>query len=417
MGRARREPRQATAFAVSLFGVATFTFFAVTARFPNLLTEFGIYIALLGLLLRPRELKFPTALLWAAVFLLWALVTSFLAVSPETALTELIERLKALVIFFVVVNTLRTPQQVRFYVLLIIVAFMIYPGRGTLQSYVAGSTYMGRANWNRQYANPNDLAAITVLMLGLVLAIATVKVQTTRVRWAAVLCVPVMLLIIFLTQSRGVFLGLLAGFAVPVLARIRKRPVIAGPLLIVAIVLAVVVPTAAWDRLQNITKVTSSETIGQADKYGSATQRLEILKTGWRIFESNPVFGVGIGCYNEANARYAPGLGKHDAHNTYINLAAEMGLPGLLLWLGLVGSVLAQVRRRRRAIEADDRTIQALWIQRAVIGFLVAGFFATYSGLTVFYLVLGTLSSAASVLGRTAPETNAPPVRRGLRAR
>ena len=106
-----------------------------------------------------------------------------------------------------------------------------------------------------------------------------------------------------------------------------------------------------------------------------------------------------------------------DAHNTYISLGAEMGIPGLLLWLGLVGSVLAQVRRRRRSLEADDRTIQILWLERAIVGCLVAAFFASYAGITTFYLLLGTLWAASNVLGRDATEPGAPPARRALRAR
>jgi hypothetical protein len=94
-----------------------------------------------------------------------------------------------------------------------------------------------------------------------------------------------------------------------------------------------------------------------------------------------------------------------------------MGLPGLLLWLGLVGSVLAQVRRRRAHLVADDRMIQVFWIERAVIGFLVAGFFASYAHLTVFYLFLGILWTGSNVLGREATEPAAPPARRTQRTR
>jgi O-antigen ligase len=420
----------APANALSWYGLAIFTFFFVTARLPGLFTELGIYLALLGLVLRPQGLAFSPPLRWAVVFLLWALVTALFAISPETAWPVLIERLKALVIFFVVVNVLRTPQQLRFYILLILFAFVIYPARGTLHNYVTGNTLFGRAIWNQIYANPNDLAAMTLLMLGLALAIATVKTQDARVRWAAAALVPVTLLIILLTQSRGVFLGLLVGFGPPLLARVRKRPSGMAPLLAVLGVIAVLVPAASWHRLEGIT--TLSSTIAEVDKKGrptaggdrfdqlaagNAVQRWDILKTGLRIAASNPVLGVGIGGYLEANERYAPQLGAHDAHNTYVSLAAEMGLPGLLLWLGLVGSVLAQVRRRRAHLEADDRLIQVLWIERAVIGFLVAGFFASYAGVTMFYLFLGTLWAASNALGRDATEPGVPPARRALRAR
>ena len=410
-------PASAATSTLSLFGLFMFTFFLVTARFPSFFTELGIYLALLGLLLRPQEVRFPAPVRWATALVLWGVVTTFTAISPEMAYAALIELLKALVIFFVVMNALRTPQQLRSYILLFLVAFLIYPARGALQNYVTGNRYFGRAVWNGIYANPNDLAAITLLALGLTLAIATVNTQNARVRRAAIAFVPVTVVIILLTQSRGTFIGLLAGFGPAILSRVRRRPTLAGPVLIVVVLAAVLVPAAAWHRFEGISKVTSSQTIGEADQYGSAAQRLAILENGWRIFMDHPLLGVGIGCYNQANARYAPGLGRRDAHNTYISLGAEMGIPGLLLWLGLVGSVLVQVRRRRRSLEADDRTIQILWLERAIVGCLVAAFFASYAGITIFYLLLGMLWAASNVLGRDAADLGAPPARRALRAR
>jgi O-antigen ligase len=279
-----------------------------------------------------------------------------------------------------------------------------------------GETRIGRIIWNNIYSNPNDLGAIALLMLGLALAIATVKTQEVWIRRAAAALVPVTLLIILLTQSRGVFLGLLAGFGPPLLSRVRKRPSHAAPVLVVIAVIASLVPAASWHRLGGITKLTSTETIAEADKEHSALLRYEVYKAGMRIFADHPVVGVGIGCYNEAMGHYSRELGERDAHNTYLRLAAENGLPGLLLWLGLVGSVLVQVRRRRALLEADDRTIQVLWIERAVIGFLVAALFASYSGLTFSYLVFGVLWAAATVLGRDTTEPGVPATRRARRA-
>src|SRR5262249_24913814 len=161
---------------------------------------------------RPQGVGFPAPVRWALVFLLWAFVTALQAITPELAWQVLIERLKALVIFFVVVNTLRTPQQLRIFILLILLAFVIYPPPATLLNYIRVERLFGRAIWNKMYSNPNDLGAISLLMLGLALAIATVKTQSVHVRRAAAALVPVTLLIILLTQSRGVFLGLLVGF-------------------------------------------------------------------------------------------------------------------------------------------------------------------------------------------------------------
>jgi O-antigen ligase len=239
---------------------------------------------------------------------------------------------------------------------------------------------------------------MTLLATGLALAIATVRTEQRRVRWAVGLCVPVMIAIMLLTQSRGVFIGLIVGFAPVLLAQIRKRPSFALPVIIAIIATSVLIPATVWHRLAGITKLTSTETIAEADPEGSAEQRFQIDETAWRIFRAHPLIGVGIGCYEQANDRYSPQLGKRDAHNTYLALAAELGLPGLLLWLGLVGSVLLQVKRYRRSFAVDAGPIQIVWIERAVIGFLVAGLFGTYSGITMFYLILGTLWAVAKSL-------------------
>jgi O-antigen ligase len=164
--------------------------------------------------------------------------------------------------------------------------------------------------------------------------------------------------------------------------------------------------------------LTSTATIIDADPEHSAEQRFEILKTGLHIFADHPLLGVGIGCYGLANDRYAPELGTRDAHNTYVSLAAETGIPGLLLWLGLVWSVIAQARRRRAALAADDSALQVLWIERAVIAYLVAGFFGTFYVLATLYLVLGVLWVAANVLGQDATAgSDTPTAPRSLNAR
>ena len=145
-------PASAATSTLSLFGLFMFTFFLVTARFPSFFTELGIYLALLGLLLRPQEVSFPAPVRWATALVRWGVVTTVTAISPEMAYAALIELLKALVIFFVVMNALRTPQQLRSYILLFLVAFLIYPARGALQNYVTGNRYFGRALWNGIYA-------------------------------------------------------------------------------------------------------------------------------------------------------------------------------------------------------------------------------------------------------------------------
>ena len=386
--------------ALVVIGLAVFTLVVVTTRFA--IAEVGIIVALIGLLLRPGDLRFPAPFWWAMGLVAWAFATAPFSLHPEIAQQVAIERLKVFVVFLVVVNTLRTGRYLRRYCLFILVCFLLFPVRGTIEDFIGGNTLFGRAIWRKLYENPNDLAAIFLLAFGLAISVVAIKQERARIRFGVAVLSLTMFVVILLTQSRGVFIGLVLGMGPASLGTVWKRPALVFGVVVLVGLGGVMMPDAVWTRLSGISKLTNTATIAQADPEGSAAQRWEINKTAFRIFKDHPVTGIGIGCYPWANRLYAPKLGLRDTHDTYMNLAVELGVPGLLLWLGMIASVLRRWRRANSAHAGDALPIQAAWIDRAVIGFLVAGFFGTYSGITMLYLMLGILWSAAILLEHTA---------------
>jgi len=142
------------------------------------------------------------------------------------------------------------------------------------------------------------------------------------------------------------------------------------------------------------------------DPEGSAEQRFAVLKTAARIIADHPVLGIGLGAYHNANADYSPDLGMKDTHNTYMNVAAETGVPGLILFLALVGSVLLSARAARRGAgpAAAAQAEEVRWLQYSVTGYLVAA-------------VIGFSQRFASAgRARRAPESGQEQVRHGHRA-
>ena len=82
-----------------------------------------------------------------------------------------------------------------------------------------------------------------------------------------------------------------------------------------------------------------------------------------------------------------------------MNLGAETGLPGLLIWCSFVGSVLtAAYRRPKRSVEMTQLTTQTYWIRRTIIGYLVAGIFGSFSALNFIYIMLSVLWCSEALL-------------------
>ncbi|MGC6515811.1 MAG: O-antigen ligase family protein [Myxococcota bacterium] len=70
--------------------------------------------------------------------------------------------------------------------------------------------------------------------------------------------------------------------------------------------------------------------------HGSLSERRALLEAGVKIFLENPVLGVGTGLFRIHASYVSAGQVWKIAHNSYINVAAEQGIPGILshLFLG-----------------------------------------------------------------------------------
>jgi O-antigen ligase len=299
------------------------------------------------------------------------------------------------------VNALRTRPQIRFFILFWVACFILYPARGTYVNYfIAGYTHFGRALWNNIYANSNDLAALALLQLSMAagLLVTEPKGWTRRGAMAAV---GILTFLIFLTQSRGVLIGL-TSFGVLALVGTRQRFKFLGIAVVLGLIVATAAPTGVWDRLGGLKNATDTENLGAVDPEGSAKQRYQIWQTAYRIIGDHPVFGVGWGAYPQANAQYAPvtggasdRLGARDTHSTYLNVTAELGYPGALLFLGLVFGTAFQVNRRRCKELMPQSSQQLYFLLLGLLGFMVAGTFGTYNRLSFLYLYLALMYALA----------------------
>ena len=84
---------------------------------------------------------------------------------------------------------------------------------------------------------------------------------------------------------------------------------------------------------------------GTGDK-ASVNSRTGILRAGLAMIKQHPVTGVGLALFKPLTQVYEPTLTESKiAHNTYVEVAAEMGLPALAVFVSIF---FISFRRARR---------------------------------------------------------------------
>jgi O-antigen ligase len=218
---------------------------------------------------------------------------------------------------------------------------------GLLVAYVLGA-YVGAIDTLLLYrkagaalrrfaaGDPNELA----MALALALPMAWYLGMTHRrplIRWLARGYLPIGLVAIGLTGSRGGLLVSLTGLLIVPLSMTRLSPArMAGAiaLLVVSGVFAVkYVPETIVDRL-----ATTGTELEDA-KFGG---RFKIWKAGLEAFTKRPIDGYGTSSFILI---IKPRMGSRAqvAHNSYLSLLVEQGLIGFVLYMGMFVAVFLAV--------------------------------------------------------------------------
>jgi probable O-glycosylation ligase (exosortase A-associated) len=388
-------PLKGVQWTVTLAGFLLYLLVITSYRLP--LGGFAIAVALYALMLQPGRVRFPSYLGWLTAFGIWAFVTAMQTDYPDVVQPQLVDLLKLCLIVLVAANSMRTRAQMRLFMVFFLGCFALWPLRGAMFNFfVYHSDMDGRAIWNQLYGNPNDLGAIALLQLSMVLVLLESEPKGW-VRWCALLGVILIPMLILMTQSRGVFLGLLVFVAIT-LAGQRRRLRLVFRLAVVALLLAAVVPAGVWGRVGTLRHATSTTTLDEVDgAEGSARQRYEIWRVGWKIARDHPFTGVGLGAYNLHHEQYAldpqfnpTAQGPRDTHSLYLNVLAETGYPGFLLYLGMLLTVFiyAEGTRRRCRGVLDSAARQLLVLEAGLAAFLAAAVFGSLPYLPHFLLHL-----------------------------
>ncbi len=265
--------------------------------------------------------------------------------------------------------------------LLAAVAAMGFVSLYVLRDWQLGSAIYGLSYRPGYVAGDANFFTASVLLCLPVTLVLLWREKSLPVKVFCLVSMVVTLAAITLAASRGGFLGLLVATAWFVWhSRHRARN-----LLLVALCMGLFLAVSPLSPVERILHPDHSDT-------SSVQIHLELWQAGLNIVRDHPLTGIGVGQFKSAVGAYSSVKDlSRLAHNTYLEIAAEMGIPGLILFLAVFGfsfRTLTEVRLAARQDRAEWLSPVATAIQAGLLGFAVAAFFVSAEFLRMFWFML-----------------------------
>ncbi|MFC2023157.1 O-antigen ligase family protein [Chloroflexota bacterium] len=338
----------------------------------------------------PTALDIPLLLLLVTVpVAVWA------SAFPELTLPKLSSLILGLAAFRAVVNAVRTPR----HLLMVAVLFLLL-GLGVATVGLVSTAWSSKWAILQPVLNriprliqalpgaaagihPNELAGTLLLFFPVSLAALWMgRSDQGWLRWMVSLATLLLVLffgiVLLITQSRSAWIGAVMGGAVMVSVRWRpaRWAVLAAALVLVYGLLSF----GPQEALASLFPATASEPIGTLASTVTFEGRLELWNRALYAIQDFAFTGCGLGTFRKVVHQlypmflWSPDADIAHAHNIFLQVALDLGVPGLVAYLALAGTSLWIGLRLAHSPRDSDgyEGSPYRWLALGVLGSLVA---------------------------------------------
>lgn len=384
-------------------------------------------VLLLVLAVRGRlSLAWSTPARWIVGYTIWALASGLWSVDlagTRFLLGSLAIALIYLAAFAALVDSKRQLRNV----LLVIAVAAFVTGVIALVAFVLGTPgalQLGRTEGGA--GDPNFFALYELMALPLVFVLASTTPSRAQ-RIFLTLTAIVIVGAVVSTVSRGGLLTLAVLLLLLLVLPARRTVFRSGSqkAVIVALVAVSLLATVALGSASVLPRIESVFSSGTSAGLGSESRgngRLNIWLGAATAVKERPLYGLGYGSFqsslNDLLLR-TPGVdlttyelrpNGQPAHSAYFGTAAELGIPGLLLLLGVIASAFMSVRRaaaRARELGEEFLARVSTALAFSLGGWVVASVFLSSETSRMLWIVLGLILALPRLLRQAATEREA----------
>ena len=334
--------------------------------------------------------------------LLWGALSIPFALNQGVAFHFWIDLARTIVMALIIAGSVRGARDLSRLMFVYCAVTVLFTGVILSRFQLGGDSWrLGRL----YYYDANDLATLIATAMPIALYFLLGQ-RRPLVRLLAVAGLLILSVGLIRSGSRGGFIALLAValFVLLGFTTISARARVAGLIAILAVVFAAA-SDRYWEQMQTI--------INPRQDYNLTSDegRLKVWKRGVDYMLDHPVLGVGGQNFAVAEGTISPlarrrelgrGVRWGAAHNTFIQVGAELGIPGLLLFLGVLVTAFRSLRRVARRAPELARLSQAL--TAALIGFLAGSIFLSLAYHDMLYTLIA-FALALTKVARARPQT------------
>lgn len=335
------------------------------------------------------------------VFLAVVVISMLFAVDFQTAYNRTIEFLKIYAFFLFIIAFIKDERDLKIF-LWTFAALLAWAAYEPLYNYIYKTeALISRADTVYAVAETGRGSGHVALGIYLCQGLSfswylTAYGRNHKAKIAGTILVALCLAGIFVSGSRGAFVGLLLFFIlITYFSKQRLKMALAGTILLVAALFFMGTGYRAW--------VSTISELGDSD--ASASSRIAGLRHGLEMLVKRPMFGVGPGCYPVARKMWF-GWGLW-SHNVYGQLAGDLGIAGIISWSIFVYSYMKRALYISRSF--TDKSVYFLVSRVVIVANIVClalGFFAHMLYGYIWYISAGLVIVCFRLIKSNHSSTN-----------